>query len=179
MNEMYDYQIDPDYVDDSLSELQEKISEMEDRSRRNNIRVDGVTEEKGETWEDCENKVLEILRDKLEIEDVTIEHAHRVKPYQNKKNNKGNASPRTIVSKLLNYKGKTGILQKCNSLKGTSYYIIDPLDGTHLVAVRGLTTKRYSTQERQREELVGAALLRPIRTNRSSLTCRCQFPDSR
>ena len=54
-----------------------------------------------------------------------------------------------------------------------------PLDGTHLVAVRGLTTKRYSTQERQREELVGAALLHPIRTNRSSLTCRCQFPDSR
>ena len=55
----------------------------------------------------------------------------------------------------------------------------EPLDGTHLVAVRGLTTKRYSTQERQREELVGAALLRPIRTNRSSLICRCQFPNSR
>ena len=48
MNEMYDYQIDPDYVNDSLSELQEKISEMEDRFRRNNIPVDGVTEEKGE-----------------------------------------------------------------------------------------------------------------------------------
>ena len=28
MNEMYDYQIDPDYVNDSLSEMQEKISEM-------------------------------------------------------------------------------------------------------------------------------------------------------
>ena len=54
-----------------------------------------------------------------------------------------------------------------------------PLDGTNLVAVRGLTTKRYSSQERQWEELVGASLLRPIRTNRSSLTCRCQFPDSR
>ena len=39
MNEMYDYQIDPDYVNDSLSELQEKISEMEDRSRRSNKRV--------------------------------------------------------------------------------------------------------------------------------------------
>ena len=49
----------------------------------------------------------------------------------------------------------------------------------NLVAVRGLTTKRYSSQERQWEELVGATLLRPIRTNRSSLTCRCQFPDSR
>ena len=32
-----------------------------------------------------ENKVLEILRNKLEIEDVTIEHAHIAKPYQNKK----------------------------------------------------------------------------------------------
>ena len=52
MNEMYDYQIDLNYINDSLSELQEKISKMEDRSRRNNMRVDGVTEEKGETLED-------------------------------------------------------------------------------------------------------------------------------
>ena len=28
MNEMYDYQIDPNYVNDSLSELRDKISEM-------------------------------------------------------------------------------------------------------------------------------------------------------
>ena len=42
------------------------------------MRVDGVTE-------DCENKVIEILRDKFEIEDVTIERAYRIKPYQNEK----------------------------------------------------------------------------------------------
>ena len=52
MDEMYDHQIEPHYVNDSLLELQDKISKMEDRSRRNNIRVYGVTEEKGETWED-------------------------------------------------------------------------------------------------------------------------------
>ena len=28
MNEMYDYQIDPNYVNDSLSELRDKISKM-------------------------------------------------------------------------------------------------------------------------------------------------------
>ena len=28
MNEMYDYQVDPNYVNDSLSELRDKISEM-------------------------------------------------------------------------------------------------------------------------------------------------------
>ena len=47
MNEMY--RISCDYVNDSLSEMQDNISEMEDRSRRNNIRVRGVTDEKGET----------------------------------------------------------------------------------------------------------------------------------
>ena len=88
MDETYDYQIEPDYVNDILLELQDKISKMEDRSRWNNIGVDGVTEEKGETWEDCENKFLKILKDKLEIENVTIERAHRIKPYQNKKTTK-------------------------------------------------------------------------------------------
>ena len=54
------------------------------------------------------------------------------------------------------------------NFKSTAYAEV-PLDGTHLVAVRGIITKRYSTQKRQREDLVGAALLRSIRTNRSSL----------
>ena len=49
INEMYDYQIDLDYANDSRPELQ-------DRTRRNNIRVDGATEEKEETLEDCERK---------------------------------------------------------------------------------------------------------------------------
>ena len=39
MNEMYDYQIDLAYASDSQRELQ-------DKSRRNNIRVDRVTERK-------------------------------------------------------------------------------------------------------------------------------------
>ena len=49
IKEMYDYQIDLDYANDSLPELQ-------DRTRRNNIRVEGATEEKEETLEDCERK---------------------------------------------------------------------------------------------------------------------------
>ena len=48
MNEMYDYQINSNYVNDSLSELQNKVLEMEDRSRGNSIHVDRITEEKGE-----------------------------------------------------------------------------------------------------------------------------------
>ena len=83
MSEVYDYQIGPNDVNNSLSELQDKMSEMEERHPRNSIQVDGVTKEKVETWRDCEKKVLEILRDKLEIGNEPRERGHRVKPYQN------------------------------------------------------------------------------------------------
>ena len=63
--------------------------------------------------ERSEEKVLEILRDKLEIENVTTERAHRVKPYENKKNNKGKVSTSTAICKLINEKDKTRILKKC------------------------------------------------------------------
>ena len=79
MNEVNGYQIGPNYFNDSRSELQDKISQMKGRSHRNNIRVDGVTDEKRKTCKDCKKKVLEILKDELETEDLTIERAHRVK----------------------------------------------------------------------------------------------------
>ena len=47
VEEIYDYQIDSDYVE-------EKLIVLEDRPRRNNLRVDGIVENSGETWEDCE-----------------------------------------------------------------------------------------------------------------------------
>ena len=84
------------------------------------------------------------MRDQLEIEDVTIERTHRVKPYQNKKNNKGKASPRTIVCKLLNYKDKTQILRKCNRLKGTSYYISEDFS-IEILALRKDSWKEVKT----------------------------------
>ena len=53
----YEYQIDPGYVNDSLTDIRNKLTELEDRSKRNNIRIDGIAEEPGETWEECEGKV--------------------------------------------------------------------------------------------------------------------------
>ena len=39
IQEIYEYQIDPKYV-------QDKLTESEDRFRRNNIRIDGIKETK-------------------------------------------------------------------------------------------------------------------------------------
>ena len=45
----YYYQIDPD-------EVEKRFTDFEDRSRRNNLRIDEVAEENGESWDNCEQK---------------------------------------------------------------------------------------------------------------------------
>ena len=76
IRDIYEYQVDPNYVVD-------KLAELEDRSPRNNLRIDGFNKEKGETWEMCETKTKNIFQEKLEIHDeIIIEHAHGTKGKQ-------------------------------------------------------------------------------------------------
>ena len=49
VQEMYNYQLDPAFTED-------KLIDLEDRWRRNNLRVDDIKERPNETWEDCENE---------------------------------------------------------------------------------------------------------------------------
>ena len=79
LKEIYEYQVDPDYVNDSLTDIRNKLTELEDRLRKNNTRIDGIAEEPEETWEECENRVQRLLSEKLDINDVVIERTHRVK----------------------------------------------------------------------------------------------------
>ena len=76
LKEIYEYQIDSDYVNDSLAGIRNKLTELEDRSRRNNIQTDGIAEEPGETWEEYERKVHRLLSKELDINDLVIESAH-------------------------------------------------------------------------------------------------------
>ena len=52
---------------------------MEDMSRRNNIRVEGVAESENENWATTKEKLPDIIKNNLGIkENVIIERAHRV-----------------------------------------------------------------------------------------------------
>ena len=46
------------------TKMSEKLTELDDRSRRNNRRIDSQTEIINETSDDYEKKILEVLRDK-------------------------------------------------------------------------------------------------------------------
>ena len=124
LKEIYEYQIDPDYVNDSLTDIRNKLTELEDRLRTNNIQIDRRADEPVETWEECESKVQCLLREELDINNVVIERAHRVKAYSPEKKNSKKLRPRTVVCKLLiSFVDKARIIKNSHRLKGTSYYL--------------------------------------------------------
>jgi len=56
----------------------DKMEYLENQSRRNNIRTDGIPEKPDETWEDTESKAKVVLESKLNLPfKVEIERAHR------------------------------------------------------------------------------------------------------
>ena len=113
VQDIWDYQVDPDYI-------QHKLIQLEDRSWQNNIRIDGIEEEEGETWEMSEAKTTKVFKEKLGIEnEIIIEWAHRTK--RNYKDEDKKRS-RTIVLKLANFKDKNIILKNVNKLKGSDVY---------------------------------------------------------
>ena len=97
-NKLWDYQADPE----RLKFTEGKVVELEDRSRRNNLRIDGITEKENETWDECEQEVQSLIKDKLGIaEKIVIERAHRIKK---KGNSENSGKPRTIVCRFRNFK---------------------------------------------------------------------------
>ena len=54
-------------TDNHLDETEEKLRYLKDSSRRNNLRIEDVEEEKAdyETWDQCNEKVSSILKSKL------------------------------------------------------------------------------------------------------------------
>ena len=90
--------------------------EMEDRSPRDNLRIDGLKKVGNETWEQTEQILKSMIQEKLEIEDVNIERAHRV-------GNTNSTLPRTITAKFSGFKGKQIVLSAAKKLKGQNIYI--------------------------------------------------------
>ena len=95
INELRNYQVDPE----RLEFTETKIVKLEERPRRNNLRIDGITEKENETWDECMQEIQSLIEDKLGIaENIVIERVHRIK----KGNNENPGKSRTIVRRFLN-----------------------------------------------------------------------------
>ena len=117
INEIWDYQVDPE----RLKFTKIKIVELEDRSRWNNLPIDGITEKENENWDECEQEVQWLIKNKLGIaENIVTERAHRIKKKGNSENPE---KSRTIVCLFLNYKDKRNTLKNVKKLKGKNIFI--------------------------------------------------------
>ncbi|KAK4299852.1 hypothetical protein Pmani_027924 [Petrolisthes manimaculis] len=62
--------------------LEQRQNYQEDYNRRNNLRITGLLEEKGnDTWEQTLSSVAKIFKDKLELPLIDIIRAHRIGPH--------------------------------------------------------------------------------------------------
>ena len=54
--------------------------DLKDQLLRNNLRNNGISKEENETWEESEQEVQSLIKDKLEIaENTVIETTHQIK----------------------------------------------------------------------------------------------------
>lgn len=70
--DIYDYQVNPEYN-------QNKLTELEDRSRCNNVGLDGFTQVNENTCYKFEEQVQEVFSKKVRSENSKIERADRTK----------------------------------------------------------------------------------------------------
>ncbi len=119
--------------------MEDKINELENRSRRQNIVVKGIDDKEGETWEESKNKVEEILDRKMKIK-VDIVRAHRVGRFNARYG-------RPIVVKLEKERDKEMVMRKKNELKGSLVFI----EEDYSLKTRALRKKLFDIDKKERE----------------------------
>lgn len=101
--------------------LEDKLVDLESRSRRENVRIYGVPEGSEKESTTMDSFVGELLREGLglteDVPDLQIERAHRsVGPQP-----LGDAPPRSIIVKFLSFKTKETVLRKAWQGKGFTW----------------------------------------------------------
>ena len=109
-----------------------RVDEFEDRSRSNNLKFEGLSEDLRENWEPFAENVRKLIKEKLCVHgEVEIECAHRVCKFMSGK-------PRPVIAKFLRFTDKQNILRSSRKLKGTNVFINENLCKASMVKRRNL-----------------------------------------
>ena len=106
-----------------INKLEENTTKLEDYSRRNNLRIEGVTENQSENWEETQAKVNKIIKDKLLISNIKVDYAHRLSRPQSASLN----GPRTIIARLSHDTDRNRIMKTSWKLKNSGIYMNEDL----------------------------------------------------
>ena len=53
----------------------ERLRDLDDRSRLDNLRIDGIAEVENKTWEQTEKILQNLFKEKLQLENISVERA--------------------------------------------------------------------------------------------------------
>lgn len=100
-------------LEKTIQNLEKKLVELEDRSRRSNLIVYGVEEKIDESVESLTNEVVDnVFSTVLQVKVSSVERIHRLRRKQPNKQ-------RPVILKLMDHREKT-VLKNCSKLKGTN-----------------------------------------------------------
>ncbi len=103
-----------------IKDLEQRQNYQEDYNRRNNLRISGIEEKLGETWEETAIAVSKLIEEKLQLPAVKLEHAHRT----------GRVLPsrsRVVVARFEKFSDREAVMRNARKLKGSEIYIDEDL----------------------------------------------------
>ncbi|GAA6080007.1 uncharacterized protein LOC124389821 isoform X1 [Tachysurus ichikawai] len=113
-----------------------KLDYIENQLKRKNLAIDGITDDKEESWSGLEQKVQHMFSNNLGLDGkIETERVQRIGQYQE------GGRPRRVMVNLLRLKDKLRILSSAKKLKGTNIYINEDFSGAVLQRRRELWPK--------------------------------------
>ena len=105
-------------IESRLKWVEDKLSRLEDQSRRENLLFFGIKESKDETWDETERKISQFMKEKMGIDrEIVFHRVHRLgRPRQG-------VNSRPIIAKFLLYKDKDLVLKNARKLKDTGFSV--------------------------------------------------------
>lgn len=100
----------------------ERLNDLEQYQRRNNLRISGLPDKDGETAEDTLKSVVTLMEDKLNltVDEEDIDIAHRLGKYNGSKS-------RQVIVRFVHRYTKQKVLRNAKLLKGSRMYIMEDL----------------------------------------------------
>ena len=126
-----------------MADFRDNHDDIINRSKRCNLIFSGVEQDSAETWEQTEEKVNDIIREKIEIDrDVKFERVHRILngPIVN--------GAKLIVAMFSCFKDKEEVLRKARKLKVTDIYVEQDFSRRTRTKRKKLFAFRKKLQER-------------------------------
>ena len=97
-------------------DVEEKVRQLEDQCRKNNLRIEGVNEIENKNHEQTQKKVESNLTENMGL-NIKLESANKAKGHKNNRN------PRTIIARFNNFRDRQKCMISAPKLKGTNIYV--------------------------------------------------------